>query len=235
MTMEFDPRAGYLQHDPPPPTGRQVQLRRVGDALRHFIRNIVATEAPEQALSALADDLEGVAGRWADHPRRSTYYHGEAGPGGDVHAFYDDSPVIGLANPLAPPVTLKIVRPTDPAEQPYVEGACRLGPQYEGPPGHCHGGYVAAIFDEVLGMAQSLGGRPGMTGTLTIRYRSPTPLHEDLRLRGWVDRVEGRKIFTLGTLHIGDKLCAEGEAVFITIDLDRMSRFEAERAERLGR
>ena len=40
---------------------------------------------------------------------------------------------------------------------------------------------VAAAFDEVLGFVQSLSGRPGMTGTLTVRYRKPTPLHTELR------------------------------------------------------
>jgi acyl-CoA thioesterase FadM len=57
-----------------------------------------------------------------------------------------------------------------------------------------------------------------MTGTLTVRYRSPTPLHLELGLRGWVERVEGRKIFTRGTLHADGRLCAEAEAVFISID-----------------
>ena len=48
----------------------------------------------------------------------------------------------------------------------------------------CHGGYVAAAFDEVLGLAQDLGGQSGMTGTLTIKYRRPTPLHADPHVPG---------------------------------------------------
>ena len=123
--------------------------------------------------------------------------------------------MIGRANPLAPPLRLRIDEDGDP---PAVAGTARFGPQYEGPPGHVHGGYLAAAFDEVLGMAQSLGGKPGMTGTLTVRYRSPTPLHLEVDLRGWVERVEGRKIFTRGTLHAEGRLCAQAEAVFISID-----------------
>src|SRR5690606_17353993 len=107
-----------------------------------------------------------------------------------------------------------------------------FGDAYEGPPGCVHGGYVAAAFDEVLGSAQSLGGRPGMTGRLTVHYRSPTPLRTELRFAGWVDRVEGRKTFTLGTLYAGDRLCAEAEGLFIAIDVRRYMELRRERDER---
>ncbi len=56
-----------------------------------------------------------------------------------------------------------------------VIGHANFGVAYEGPPGYVHGGIIAAAFDEVLGMAQSLTGNPGMTGTLSIRYRRPDP------------------------------------------------------------
>jgi acyl-coenzyme A thioesterase PaaI-like protein len=187
----------------------------------------VATEAPTDELAGLAGDLEVLAEGWAGHPRRTSYaFAAEAGPGGDVHAFLDDSPMIGRANPLAPPLRLQV----DPsAEPPAVVGTACFGPQYEGPPGHVHGGYLAAAFDEVLGMAQSLRGKPGMTGTLTVRYRSPTPLHADLALRGWVERVDGRKIFTRGTIHVDGRLCAEADAVFISIDFVAMAALAEQR------
>lgn len=223
-TPYLPPGAG---DDNPPLTPRQEELRRVGDALRHLIAGVVATEAPADALAALASDLEVVAAGWAGHPRRTSYaFAAEAGPGGDVHAFLDDSPMIGRANPLAPPLRLSVEAGADP---PAVRGTARFGPQYEGPPGHVHGGYLAAAFDEVLGMAQSLGGKPGLTGTLTVRYRSPTPLHVELALRGWVERVEGRKMFTRATAHVGDRLCAEAEAVFISIDFDTMAALAQQR------
>ncbi len=205
----------------PPLTARQEELRRVGDALRSLIAGVVATEAPADELAVLATDLERTAAGWAGHPRRTSYaFAAEAGPGGDVHAFLDDSPMIGRANPLAPPLRLQVEPDTGP---PAVVGNASFGPQYEGPPGHVHGGYLAAAFDEVLGMAQSLGGKPGMTGTLTVRYRSPTPLHVELALRGWVERIEGRKIFTRGTVHADGRLCAEAEATFISIDFRAMT------------
>jgi hypothetical protein len=34
-------------------------------------------------------------------------------------------------------------------------------------------------------------------------------------MRGWIDRVEGRKTFATGTFHHGETLCATAEGIFI--------------------
>ena len=61
-----------------------------------------------------------------------------------------------------------------------------------------------------------------MTGTFTIRYRSPTPLYTDLQLAGRTDRIDGRKVFASGhAARRGDRLCAEAEGIFISVDRDR--------------
>ena len=125
--------------------------------------------------------------------------------------------MIGLSNPLAPPIILEV-------EDKTVHGRVRFGTAYEGPPGHVHGGFVAAAFDEVLGFVQSTTGQPGMTGTLTIRYRRPTPLDTDLRFEATVQRVDGRKIFAEGRLYAGDVLTAEAEGIFISVDVGKMQK-----------
>jgi acyl-coenzyme A thioesterase PaaI-like protein len=110
-----------------------------------------------------------------------------------------------------------------------VVGEITFGSAYEGPPGCVHGGYVAGAFDELLGATQSLSGAPGMTGTLTVRYRSPTPLHVPVIMRGRIRGVEGRKIFAEGTLHHEDRLCAEAEGIFISIRPETFLALKAER------
>ncbi len=97
-------------------------------------------------------------------------------------------------------------------------GSAVFGSAYEGPPGAVHGGYVAAAFDEVLGYVQSMSGSPGMTGTLTVKYRKPTPIHTELFFEAELLRVEGRKIFTHGELFAGDLLTAEADGLFISVD-----------------
>jgi len=99
-----------------------------------------------------------------------------------------------------------------------------------------HGGYIAGAFDELLGATQSLSGQPGMTGTLTIKYRSPTPLHNELHMVGELTEVEGKKIFTKGTLFAvnpdgTERLCAEAEGIFISIDFGKFAQLKALRDE----
>ena len=101
-------------------------------------------------------------------------------------------------------------------------GWATFGEQYEGPPGKVHGGFVAAAFDDVLGMAQSLGGRPGMTGRLTIRYRAPHPLHTRIRYEAKLESVDGRKTLVTGASYDGETLLAEAEGLFIAVDFTKL-------------
>jgi len=208
-------------------SGAWAERRRLAKAMREVIERLITSDAPEDELHAAADGLERYAERLAMHPRRSLPLgFGETANAGDVAAFFDYSPLIGLSNPLAPPIMLQV-------EGKVVHGTVRFGSAYEGPPGHVHGGFVAAAFDEVLGFVQSTTGQPGMTGTLTIRYRKPTPLDTDLRFEATVQRIEGRKIFAEGRLYAGDVLTAEAEGVFISVDLIKMQMLvEAQKARR---
>lgn len=214
-------------------TTRRVEMRRLADSMRIIIERLVGTTAPTEEIIEVADDLARVALRFDSFPHGTTYdgFAEAANAGGETHALFEQSGWIGRANPLAPPIYLQEI---DGA----VRGRAFFGSAYEGPPGCVHGGYVAGAFDEVLGAAQSLSGAPGMTGTLTIRYRSPTPLHTEVRFTAWIDREEGRKIFTRGELHAGDRLCAEAEGVFVRIDFSRFAEMRAQREvaelERLG-
>jgi acyl-coenzyme A thioesterase PaaI-like protein len=192
--------------------------------MRLVIERLVPSNAPEAELRAAAEGLERYAEALKAHPRLK-HFHGyaESANAGDVGAFFDQSPMIGLANPLAPPITIGQSGPRS------AVASVRFGSAYEGPPGSVHGGYVAAAFDEVLGFVQSLGGNPGMTGTLTIKYRRPTPLHTDLIFEAELLRMEGRKIFTEGRVFADKVLTAEAEGLFISIDRERIEALLKER------
>jgi acyl-CoA thioesterase FadM len=71
---------------------------------------------------------------------------------------------------------------------------------------------VAAMYDDLLGRSQLAA---GFTGSITVRYRRPTPLNRDLDVRAWVDRVEGRKRWVHGTCHLDGELLTEAEGLFI--------------------
>jgi acyl-coenzyme A thioesterase PaaI-like protein len=210
-----------------PASGAWAQKRRLADAMRLVIGRLVESSAPENELSAAADGLERYAEQLTKHPRlRRLEGFAETATAGDVAAFFDQSPIIGLSNPLAPPVVVRR------SGELAAEGRARFGAAYEGPPGCVHGGWVAAAFDEVLGFVQSLAGSPGFTGTLTVKYRNPTPLHTELRFEATVTGTERRKTFAEGRLYAGDLLTAEAQAIFIAADRARFLELMRER-ERL--
>lgn len=220
--------------DPTQATASEMwqQKRRLADAMRLVIDRLVPSNAPADELRAAAEGLERYAEQLKKHPRLTRVLgHAESANAGDVGAFFDQSPMIGLANPLAPPIAIYKTGDTTAA------ATATFGTAYEGPPGSVHGGFVAAAFDEVLGFIQSLGGNPGFTGTLTVRYRSPTPLHTELRFDGELARVEGRKTFCTARLVAGDVLCAEAEGIFVKAKPGRLEALQERRAEleaRLG-
>jgi acyl-coenzyme A thioesterase PaaI-like protein len=207
---------------------RRAEVRRLADAVRSVIERFVATTAPLEVFHGVADDLEAIAARLEQYPQDHLFIgYAEAANAGDSEGPFDNSPLMGLSNPLAPPLHLEEL-------EDRVVGTVTCGSAYEGPPGHVHGGYVAAFFDELLGLTQSLSGKHGMTGRLTVHYRSPTPLYTELRLEGTLDRTSGRKILCSGRMYAGDMLCAEAEGLFITVDFERLQNMRVVRDASFG-
>ena len=211
----------------PPTSGAWEEKRRLASAMRRVITHMVQSDAPEDEMREAVAGLERYSERLATHPqlRRADRNTGvPAEP--DVGTFVDQSPFLGLANPLAPPITLR-------EEDDWcVAGHVTYGAAYEGPPGCVHGGFIAAAFDEVLGFVQGMSGDPGFTGRLTVRFRAPTPLHRELRLIGQIREVQERKIFTEGRLTAGDTLFAEAEGLFISPHPEQYQRMVEARERR---
>src|SRR5207248_2676857 len=88
---------------------RRVELRRMGEAMRRVIGRLVATEAPDEELARAADILEELAADFDGYGQRDLFEgFSETANAGDPHAFFDHSPIIGRANPLAPPIHLEV-------------------------------------------------------------------------------------------------------------------------------
>ena len=161
-------------------------------------------------MNDIAERLELQARQFAKAPRLygtlAFQEDGNHGAMGEVN--HELNALAGYSNPLSPGINMRIE-----GERAY--GTVTCGWAYEGPPFHIHGGYVAAIFDQFLGMAQMMGKQPGMTGTLKIRYLRPTPLNRELKLEAWLERVEGRKTVLHAEMRAGDLVTAECEGLFI--------------------
>lgn len=207
--------------------------------LRHLIDALMNTEADEATLVQAVATVSALNEQFDTFGHRSSFegYAESANAGEEISAhnfeamasmseIFDHSPVLGLANPTAPPLSLRL-------EGNKVLGEATFGGAYEGPPGCVHGGWIAATFDELLGMTQSLSGSAGMTARLSVNYRSPTPLRVPIRWEGEIVRVEGRKIFTTGRSYVEHggqwTLTAEAEGLFISVPRERFRDMALER------
>ncbi len=220
-------------------TPQRTALRRVAAEVRSIIEGLTSTSTDAEALDHMAEELEAIAGVLAEHPKGRVYEGfaelanaGRLTPdnpevqalAAEMYATFDHSPFIGLANPLSPPMSLHL-------HDDEVTGSVTFGSAYEGPPGNVHGGYVAAVFDELLGSTQGLSGAQGMTAYLHTDYRSPTPLHRELTMRAWIHDRVGRKIWVRGTIHDGDRLTAECEGLFISMQPGKFKQLLNDRAD----
>lgn len=187
--------------------------RDLSDATRRLIENLVTSTSSTEELLAIAQQVSAHADKLAEAPKifgRDAFE--KVGNYGDTtHLGYELNPLDGKSNPIAAPIIVWV-------DDDMVYGKATMGWQYEGPPDSVHGGFVAALFDQFLGIGQKITKQPGFTGTLTIKYLKPTPIATELKLKGWVDRVEGRKNFLSGEMWAGDVLTATCEGIFISIN-----------------
>lgn len=109
----------------------------------------------------------------------------------------------------------------------------RFGPLLEGPPGHAHGGSMAALLDEAMGLACWMTGRGVVAARLTVDFKNLLPLGTEALVEASVVRQDGKKLTTQGRLVGPDgTLFATGEGLFIQLDPEKMSRVLAARNER---
>jgi acyl-CoA thioesterase FadM len=198
------------------PSKTALAKRRLAAAVRDLAALTATTDAPEDALTSVAETLEGALARLRLYPSR-TFRDAFATckTDEDFAPFADRSLMTGRANPFSPPMKLSM-------EGSKAVGHVNFGVTYEGVPGHVHGGMVAAVLDETLGYLAVNNDIGGLTAVLTIRYRAPTPLQTDLSIEANVVRTDGRKAFVEARMKAGDTITAEAEAVFVAVDRERM-------------
>jgi len=161
-----------------------------------------------QSLRSVFDRLDGTAARipgtvpWKGPAELDVPEDGQPFP---------DSlnrPVSGSGNPFAIPMTM--YRDGD-----AVVSTVVLEDAFEGAPGRSHGGLVSAIFDDLFGSLPMLHRKIAFTASLTVNYVSASPVREPVTFRGWIDRIEGKKLFIEGQAHHGDVLVTTASALFI--------------------
>ncbi len=107
-------------------------------------------------------------------------------------------------------------------------GRVWFGPGSEGPPGYAHGGSVAAVLDEAMGVAAWLAGHPVVAARLVTNFRDMVRLGTDATFEAWVAELDGRKVTTRARLVGPDgTLLADADALFVIVQDDRIAEFRA--------
>ncbi len=176
------------------------------DAVRDLVETTIRTDVDADTIAQARAAIEAVT-----QTLRGKTRHDSVG----VSYVVDSRPlawtnaVIGLRNPLAPPLTIH----HDDGGRCWSDFT--LGAAYEGPPGLVHGGVCALVLDHVLGEAASEGlTKPRFTGTLTVKYLRGTPLGA-LHAEATIERTDDRKSFARGHISDSTGITVEAEGVFV--------------------
>lgn len=79
----------------------------------------------------------------------------------------------------------------------HAVAVCRDG---EGGRNVAHGGWIASVFDEVVGLLPDAYGHSTVTAEMTITYLRPVPIKRELFVRSWRNTRDGRKWYLEGSM-----------------------------------
>ena len=210
---------------PPPPADAAAMEAKhdLADLVRQLIEDVLLLDAAAAGADAVVEATAGVERARAALAALPSLRGRpvEAWPEGE-RPLIERGPFVGRSNPIATPLHLE-------RDGEITRGWAVHRSAVEGGVGDLHGGVVAGVFDDLLGAAQMVGPVTGRTGTLTVRFRSPSPVGQRIDYEARLDRVEGRKAFCSGTARAGDVLLAEAEAIFVA-PRDRRLRGDGARA-----
>lgn len=187
----------------------------VADELRRGIHLLHARDISPEILHGLAstlrqqfDALDELGPRIRDDSRFTSPATMPCPE--DGHEFYNSPmrPISGRGTAWSIP--LRVFRDGDEAVTTVT-----LGPAHEGAPDRSHGGFVAAIFDDLLGFLLMLRGSIAFTAYLKVNYLAGTPIGEPIEFRARIERAEGKKLFLGGECRSGDEIVTTCEALFI--------------------
>jgi len=107
----------------------------------------------------------------------------------------------------------------------HVLGEVWFGPGSQGPPGHAHGGCIAAVLDETIGAVALVQGRPVVAARIEVRFHRMVPVGSSLSLEAWVERNRGKRLWCSAVLKDSDNtVYARGEALLVKVSGERFER-----------
>jgi acyl-coenzyme A thioesterase PaaI-like protein len=103
-------------------------------------------------------------------------------------------------------------------DEPDLYAKAWFGRKTMGPPGHVHGGAMAAALDEAMGAVCWMNDHKVVAATISVTFIAMLPIETETILEARIARIDGRKIYTAAKL-IGPAGTAvsEGDGLFIVL------------------
>jgi len=103
-----------------------------------------------------------------------------------------------------------------------IRGTFRLGTEYAGGAGFLHGGIIATLLDEAMGKISKLTDERAVTAELSIEYKKPVTLHDEIVVEGWQESERGRSRFRIGEIRdAAGNLLARGRGRFVVVGVPK--------------
>jgi uncharacterized protein (TIGR00369 family) len=102
--------------------------------------------------------------------------------------------------------------------EPDLYAKAWFGSKTMGPPGHVHGGAMAATLDEAMGAVCWMNGHKVVAATITINFLAMLPIETETIVAASIERIDGRKVHLRSKIvDPSGRIVAEGSGLFIVL------------------
>jgi uncharacterized protein (TIGR00369 family) len=119
----------------------------------------------------------------------------------------------GAANPVGMKLPFELDRDAH-----RTRGRFILGPNYAGGAGFAHGGIIAVVLDEAMGKLSKLTEERAVTAEMSIEYRKPVPVDQEILAEGWQVDASDRNRFRVAEIRdTQGNLLARAKGRFVVV------------------
>jgi uncharacterized protein (TIGR00369 family) len=99
-----------------------------------------------------------------------------------------------------------------------TRGKFALGANYAGGGGFAHGGIIAVVLDEAMGKLSKLTGERAVTAEMSVEYKKPVAIDQEIVVEGWQEEEQGRNRFRTAEIRdLQGNLLARGKGRFVVV------------------
>lgn len=98
-----------------------------------------------------------------------------------------------------------------------------FGTNAQGPPAHAHGGSMAAVLDEAMGLGAWAADQSVVAAKVSIEYLRMLPLNTYTIVEVILDKIEGRKVWMRADIKDANgKVYSKGEGLYINVPREKL-------------